>query len=560
MIGSFRQVEFLESKKIAENFKSENFEVDFSDFRDILNFGKIGFENPEKIKHLLLKFEKALEGDFKLNFAAVTSLKVISKSSPKEIFPLIPKILKLLDNPDWRIRKNAVEFLGDFGLICYNPIKEHFEKLKSCLNDTNVEVIIATAYAISKIMLNSKCSEKINLSEILSKNITSKSVLMGILNSIGEINPDIIKNSQNDVFSCIDSNDEVLKSTAINVLGNFNELTLDKKTAKILINSLSSDNLEVKRSSIRAIWNFSKNYPELFKDSISKIIELVHSNDKQLKIYSILALNRLSFLEPQKFEGLNINSLLDDDLDVVYPAITLLYNLSLYSKRTVVRHYKKICVLVNSNDIRISKTALRIIGNLGKYDERYVNRYINNIKLKLSDANLSKDAALTMVKAGKIDVKVVEIILRSIDKVKNNMEFLRSVILEYPLSLLNDIESELKARKKSFNKEYIEELCFLIQERFEKSDIVYENFKIERPKIEEPPVIVALKSECTEVELEDGKKVYILPKEKCVETSLSGELLEVLDIDSKNEFEIYKLSHDLMIQSLIESTLNEQKR
>jgi hypothetical protein len=73
-------------------------------------------------------------------------------------------------------------------------------------------------------------------------------------------------------------------------------------------------------------------------------------------------------------------------------------------------------------------------------------------------------------------------------------------------------------------------------------------------------VIVALKSECTEVELEDGKQVYILDKSKCIETSLSGDLLELLDLENKNEFDIYKLSHDLMIQSLIESAINEPKR
>jgi len=561
MIGSFKSSDHYSNVKNRDfNSEIEKLNFNFSDFRDIVNSGKFAVDNPETIKNLVPKLEKALDGDFKLKFAAISALRLISKVSPKEIVYLVPKIAELLNNNDWRVRKNAIEFMGDFGLICYSSVKTYFENLKNGLNDSNVEVVSASAYAISKIMINSKCTEKVNLSEILRSKITSKPLLMEVIKNISEVNPDAVNASKNDVFYCIDSEDLVLKSKAIKILGDFKDFELDQKTAKILISSLSEDNLEVNRSSVYAIWKYSEKYPEYLKDSIDILINHANSKDKYLKIYSLLALNKLSYLEPFKFERLNINSLLDEDLDVVYPSMTLLYNLSLYSPKSAAKHYKKVCILMNSGDINVSRQALRIIGNLGKYDQKYIYRYINNIRLKLNDENLAKEAALSMVKSGQIDRKVVEVILKAVDKAKNNMEFLRSVIEEYPKNLLYEMNNEVKNRKRNSNKEYIEELCYIINEKLSSHEPDVENFQVERPEIEEPPVIVALKSECSEVELEDGKQVYILPKEKCVETSLSGELLEILETDSKKEFELYRLSHDLMIQSLIESTLKDQKK
>jgi hypothetical protein len=559
MIGSFKSTDYhLNPKSDADTKGISGF--DFSDFRDVLSVGKYAFEHRESIKYFIPKFEKALESDFKIKWAALNSLSMISKASPLEVLPLIPKIAGLLENSDWRIRKNAVLFFGDFGLVCYNNTKPYMENLKKCVNDSNIDVVCSSAYALSKIMLNSKCEEKIDLFGILREKITSKVVLMDLIKNIGEINPDLIKCCQNDVLSCLDSNDPVLKSKVIKILGDIKDYELDENTSNVLINSLNSDNLEIRRSTVYSIWKYSEKYPEYLKNATDTLVEFTSSTDKYTKIYSLLALNKLSYTEPLKFENLNINPLLDEDPDVIYPSITLIYNLSKYSPKVATRHYKKVCVLMNNPDKYISKQALRIVGNLGKYDQKYINRYINNVRLKLSDEELSKEATIAMVKSGYIEKKNLEIILKAADKAKYNMGFLRDVIEEYPKELLSSLEKELFNLKRTWNQEYINDLCYSINERLSLNDPNVTNIKLERPEIEEPPVIVALKSECTEVELEDGKQVYILDKSKCIETSLSGDLLELLDMDNKNEFDIYKLSHDLMIQSLIESAINEPKR
>jgi len=485
---------------------------------------------------------------------------MISKANPLEVLPLIPKIAGLLENSDWRIRKNAILFFGDFGLLCYDNIEKYMKNLKKCFDDPNIDVVCASAYAVSKIMLNSKCEEKIEVFEILREKITSKAVLMDLIKNIGEINPDLIKCCQNDILSCLDSNDSALKSKVIKILGDITDYELDESTAKILMDSLKSDDLEIRRSSIYSIWKYSEKYSEYLKNAIDTLVEFTSSPDKYTKIYSLLALNKLSYTEPLKFENLNINPLLDEDPDVIYPSITLLYNLSKYSPKVTTRHYKKVCVLMNNPDKYISKQALRIVGNLGKYDQKYINRYINNVRLKLSDEELSKEATIAMVKSGYLEKKNLEIILKAADKAKYNMGFLREVIEEYPKEFLPSFERELIDLRRTWNQEYINDLCCSIKEKLSLNDPDFTNIKLERPEIEEPPVIVALKSECAEVELEDGKQVYILDKSKCIETSLSGDLLELLDVENKNEFDIYKLSHDLMIQSLIESAINEPKR
>ncbi|MBA2861664.1 hypothetical protein [Methanococcus maripaludis] len=559
MIGSFKSTEYHLNQKNSANKKGMT-SFDFSNFQDVLAAGKYAFENGESIKYFIPSYEKALNGDFKIKWAALNSLSMVSKASPSEVLPLVPKIAELLENPDWRIRKNAVLFFGDFGLICYDNIKQYMENLKKCFDDSNIDVICATAYAVSKIMLNSKCEEKIDLFEILREKITSKAILMDLIKNIGEINPDLIKCCQNDVLSCLDSNDSALKSKVIKILGDIKDYELDENTSKILIDSLKSDDLEIRRSSIYSIWKYSEKYPEYLKNALDTLFEFTSSPDKYTKIYSLLALNKLSYTEPLKFENLNINPLLDEDLDVIYPSITLLYNLSKYSPKVTTRHYKKVCVLMNNPDKYISKQALRIVGNLGKYDQKYINRYINNVRLKLSDEELSKEATIAMVKSGYIERKNLEIILKAADKAKYNMEFLREVIEEYPKEFLSSLERELINLRRTWNQEYINDLCYSIKEKVSSNDPDFTDIKLERPEIEEPPVIVALKSECTEVELEDGKQVYILDKSKCIETSLSGDLLELLDVENKNEFDIYKLSHDLMIQSLIESAINEPKR
>ena len=138
---------------------------------------------------------------------------------------------------------------------------------------------------------------------------------------------------------------------------------------------------------------------------------------------------------------------------------------------------------MNSGDINVSRQALRIIGNLGKFDQKYIIRYINNIRLKLNDENLAKEAALSMVKSGQIDRKVVEVILKAVDKAKNHMEFLRSVIEEYPKNLLYEMNNEVKNRKRNSNKEYIEELCYIINEKLSSHEPDVENFQVERPEI-----------------------------------------------------------------------------
>ena len=559
MIGSFKSTDYPLNSKIGAD-ESLSHQFDFSDFREVIAAGKYAFENKESIRYFIPKFEKTLNCEFKIKWATITSLSMISRSYPSEVVPIIPKIVELLNDPDWRIRKNAILFFGDFGLLCYDNIEKYMKNLKKCFDDPNIDVVCASAYAVSKIMLNSKCEEKIDLFEILREKITSKVVLMDLIKNIGEINADLIKSCQTDVLSCLDSNDTALKSKVIKILGDIKDYELDESTAKILMDSLKSDDLEIRRSSIYSIWKYSEKYSEYLKNAIDTLVEFTSSPDKYTKIYSLLALNKLSYTEPLKFENLNINPLLDEDPDVIYPSITLLYNLSKYSPKVATRHYKKVCVLMNNPDKYISKQALRIVGNLGKYDQKYINRYINNVRLKLSDEELSKEATIAMVKSGYIEKKNLEIILKAADKAKYNMEFLREIIEEYPKELLSSLEKELFNLKRTWNQEYIDDLCYSINEKLSLNDPDFTNIKLERPEIEEPPVIVALKSECTEVELEDGKQVYILDKSKCIETSLSGDLLELLDMDNKNEFDIYKLSHELMIQSLIESAINEPKR
>jgi len=44
-----------------------------------------------------------------------------------------------------------------------------------------------------------------------------------------------------------------------------------------------------------------------------------------------------------------------------------------------------------------------------------------------------------------------------------------------------------------------------------------------------------------------------------MEVSLSKELLELIERENEDEFEIYKLSHEIMIKSLIEGILMNRK-
>ncbi|MDK2790254.1 MAG: hypothetical protein PWP15_761 [Methanothermococcus sp.] len=551
----------------SKNINPIHTDVELSTVGDMLMVGSLGFKDPETVIKLIPKFEKPLGGDFKLKLAAICSLSMISVSNPRIIEGIMPKVAKLLDDQDWRIRKNVLDLMGNIGLVCFDMVKKYIDKIVSRLEDANPNVVCSAAYSLAKITLNPECKSKFQLMDKITKRIMIKSVLMEVLKNISEVNPKLVERYSEDMFSCLDDKNPIIKINALKILGNIENIDIDEERAHKIICNLNDDSLELRTSAAYAIWKLSKNKPYYFKSSMDKLIKnlnLESSESKMIKVYSLFALGRLCFLEPKKFETrLNINNLLNEDDDIRKPAVYLLHNLSMVDPEIIVKNIDMIYNLLNEGDYWIVRHALKIIGNVGMYDQKYVSRYLEDIKEKLNDFNLSQEAALTLIKSGFIEKEVLKVVLESLNDIGSNLKFLKRVIEYYPQELLEDLYREIRKRKNSLNNIYVDELTKFINEKKKEwkkeGSSMGRKIRIDLKDSEKPSVVVAMKSECSEVELEDGRVVYILPKDKCMEVSLSKELLELIERENEDEFEIYKLSHEIMIKSLIEGILMNRK-
>ena len=224
-------------------------------------------------------------------------------------------------------------------------------------------------------------------------------------------------------------------------------------------------------------------------------------------------------------------------------------------------------ILNTEEDVYTNKMIIRIIGNMGLYDRRYIDKYIPILQKKLKIRKLKQDVVLTLVKGNYIDKNVLRTILHGFRNLDNeeNMKFLEEIIAHYPLNLLDALYNEIKKLEPYLNRNNnFKKLLNIIKERLEEKDKISTediNTVIEEEAEKNiPKVVVALESECAKVELEDGKKVYIIPENTCVKTPLSNELLKVLEKYSKNEMEMYKLVHEIMVKSLIEDVLLDCSR
>jgi len=517
--------------------------------------------------HSISKFKSAvIGGDFKVKLSLLNSLSLISISNPQILKEIMPDIIVLLDDKDWRIRKNTLDIIGNIGFIKFDMVKNYIKNILCKLEDPNPGVVCSAAYSITKITLNPQCKNKSKLIDYTIKKITNKYLLVEIIKNISEVQPNIVKNYLNEILKFLDDDSDVIKINVLKILGNIEDINLNKEIAYNIIKNLNGS-LELRKYCAYAIWKLSKKNTEYFKDSIGPLINNLNSNDDMLKSYSLLALGRLCYLEPKKFEGLKLDELLNND-DVKKSAIYLLHNLSIVNPSAILIS-DKIYHLLNDNDNWVVKNTIRIIGNLGLYNQKYLTKCLDLVKEKLNNSELCHEATLALIKGRYIDKKVLNVILNAVRNLNdaNNMRFLKEVIEYYPSELLDGLYAEIKKLNPSnHNKNMnILDILSLIDEK-KKEFIQNSNVDgIKRPEIkiegyDGPPVIVALKSECVEVELEDGKKVYILPKDSCMETPLSNELLNIVEIYNKNEAEVYKLSHEIMIKSLIEDILRDRQQ
>ncbi len=514
----------------------------------------------------LLRYKKILvNDDFKVKLSLLNSLSLISISNPQILKAIMPDIITLLNDEDWRIRKNALDIIGNIGFIKFDMVKNYIKNILCKLEDSNPEVVCSAAYSITKITLNPKCKNKSKLIGYTIKKITNKYLLVEIIKNISEIQPNVVKNYLNEILKFLDDDSDVIKINVLKILGNIEDIKLNKEIAYNIIKNLNGS-LELRKYCAYTIWKLSKKNAEHFKDSIGYLIKNLNSKDDVLNSYSLLTLGRLCYLEPKKFEGLKMDELINND-DVKKSALYLLYNLSIVNPSAIIPISDRICHLLNENDNWVVKNAIKIIGNMGLYDQKHL-KCLDLIKEKLNNSELCREAALALIKGRHIDKKVLNVVLNAVNNLNdvNNMHFLKEVIEYYPPELLDGLYTEIK-KLNSFNdaSKNILDLLSLIDEK--KKEVI-QNINVDginRPEIkiegyDEPPVIVALKSECVEVELEDGKKVYILPKDCCMETSLSNELLNIVELYDKNEMEVYKLSHEIMIKSLIEGILMDGQK
>lgn len=506
---------------------------------------------------LIEKFKMSIcNANFESKLSIIDSLNILSLSKPRVLKPIMSDIAKMLDDEDWRIRKNTLDLIGNVGITCYDMVKEYIEKIVQRLEDNNPNVVCSAAYSIVKITSNSDCQNKLKLINQITEKITNKYILTEIFKNISEIQPNIIKECLNEnILKLLDDNSEIIKINILKIFGNVETIDIDRKTAEKITLYLYS-NSKLKKYATYAVWNLSKKYPDYFRDSIGLLINNLSSDDKELKVYSLLALGQLCYLEPQKFENLDITGLLNDDEEIKKALLYLLHNLSLINSSLIINNIWKIYPLLDENNIEIVKSAIGIIGNIALYNQKYITACLNTLNKKISNPELRQDITLALIKGKYLNKEVLLTILTAIES--SDLEFLKEVIEYYPPEFLDTLQSEIKKLKTDDN---VIHILNLLDEK--KKNINWTNITTGLTTLEGYeglPVVVALKSECAEVELEDGKKTYIIPKDCCIETSLSNLLLNVIEMDSKNEVELCKLTHEIMIKSLIEEILCENKK
>ncbi|AXI25328.1 hypothetical protein CFE53_03895 [Methanofervidicoccus sp. A16] len=513
------------------------------------------------LKDLLKTFKK---GDVKTKLSILNKISLISVADPKALQDVIPYLIELIEDKDWKIRKNTVEILGNIGLVSYEMVENYLDKILKKLDDKNLDVVYSTAYAVVKISINPKCKNKHRLINKVLKKIRPKSnhLYSEIIKNISEIYPHIAQKYIKNTLKLLNEDSPIIKINILKTLGNVGDIKIDREVAQEIVKYLRGPP-ELKRYSAYAIWKLSKKNLKHFDNAIEPLIEIANvEKDEKLIIYSILALNALCHINPKKFKKLNINSLIYNK-HLRKPLLELLYNLSTLDY-TLLAPYIDILhdILNTEEDVYTNKMIIRIIGNMGLYDRRYIDKYIPILQKKLKIRKLKQDVVLTLVKGNYIDKNVLRTILHGFRNLDNeeNMKFLEEIIAHYPLNLLDALYNEIKKLEPYLNRNNnFKKLLNIIKERLEEKDKISTediNTVIEEEAEKNiPKIVVALESECAKVELEDGKKVYIIPENTCVKTPLSNELLKVLEKYSKNEMEMYKLVHEIMVKSLIEDVL-----
>ena len=519
----------------------------------------------QNLKSLLKAFKK---GDIKTKLSILNKISLISVTDPKTLQDTIPYLIKLIDDKDWRIRKSTVEILGNIGLVSYEMVERYLDRILKKLDDKNQDVIYSTAYAVVKISINPKCKNKHKLIDKVLKKIKPKSnhLYSEMIKNISEIYPHIAQHYIKDTLKLLDEDSPIIKINILKTLGNIGDVEINRKVAQKIISYLRGPP-ELKRYSTYAIWKLSKKNLEYFSDAIDYLIDIVNiEKDEKLIIYSLFALNILSHVDPKKFKKLDINTLIHNK-HLRKPLLELLHNLSTLDPTLLIPHMDKLHdILHNEEDLYLNRLIIKIIGNMALYDPKYTNKYLTTLREKLKIPKLKQEVVLALVKGNYIDRNVLRTILhgfRNLDK-EENIKFLEEIIAHYPLNLLDTLYKEIKKLEPYLNKNpNFKKLLNTIKERIEEKDKIRTqdiNMVIEEAEKNSLKVVVALESECIKVELEDGKKVYIIPENSCVKTPLSNELLEILEKYSKNEMEMYKLVHEIMVKSLIEDTLLDYNR
>ncbi|MBP2143262.1 hypothetical protein J2127_000403 [Methanococcus voltae] len=567
---------------------------EFKNFREILFSGKFSIENPKIINKLIPEYKKSLQKDFKFKWATLKAMSIIVTAYPEHLKPLMPTIVEMLKDSDWRTRKNSLEFLGDAGLVCYELVNEYMDHIIAMLDDENPNVVCSSAYTISKISLNPKCNNPKKLINLLNNKIKSKLLLIEILKNMSNINPELLKDSSNNLFEYLDDKNPEIVIKALEIIYNIKPKNISYTNAEKVILKMDSSNKDIKISALNTIAELSKLEPEKFQDIMPEIIEFIKYEERDVKIPAIDTLNNICHLSPSDVNELDLEVYIDtSDYELKYSAMTLLQTLSNLESKTAKKYKKIVEKTVDDDNDSIIKKSIAIMGNFGKFDKYCKDKYIPILKSKFLNSEYKKESTISLIKLGYVDKKIVELIFNCIKNINLEIQFLKCVFEQYPYELLEDLKKHtIKIRdnvslklKNAKNKlinanengekvitsqdiydsemlDNFEELISIAEYRLNE----YENTNNRNIKLgqtleisDEECVVLALKSECMEVELEDGRQVYIVPKDKSMQTILSNELLEFVDNNQDNEFDLYKLSHEIMIQSLIETTLKDKR-
>ncbi len=523
--------------------------------------------------------KKCNEFDFKSKLSYIDSLNEVILSKPTLLKSLIPNIINMLNDNDWRVRKNTLDLLGNIGFTKYDLVECYLDNILLKLEDDNPNVVCSAAYSIAKITLNPKCENKNEIISHMINKITNKYILIEIFKNICEIQPNIIKEHIKYILPFFKEDSSVIKINILKILGRLYELEedvhIDKNTTELIIHSLvGEDDILFKKYAAYLLWKISMYHPNYFVDSIDLLIKLTFNNNindikyknenyEEFVSYLIYTLSQLCSSNPQKFKNLNVGTLIGSNSKVVIKALlNLFYNLSIVNNSLIIRNIWKIYPLIHENDVDISKYAIKIIGNMALYNQKYIVPVQKQIVEKLNDDNeLQKEAAIALIKGRCVNKKILTIMINAIKQY--DVEFLKEIIEYCPNELLDSLKSEIEKIINENTNSKLADILNLIDNKRNanylngsgNSNAGMDGYILEHNN--RLSIVMALKSECVEVELEDGKKTYIIPKDNCIETSLSSLLLGVLEINNGNEVESYKLTHEIMIKSLIDDILWE---